>query len=66
MYCYVCANVGVMFKHSYYTCERIIIICTNGMGVRCSLLVTAPFFLQRPSTLICETEPSDIDALPFV
>ena len=39
---YVLANVGVMFEHSYCTCDRIIIIiCTNGMGVRCSLLVTA-------------------------
>ena len=65
----VCANVGVMFEHSYYTCECIIIICTNGMGVRCSLLATALFFLHRPNTFICETEPSDIAAhiaLPFV
>ena len=28
----LCANVGVMFERSYYTCERIIIICTNSMG----------------------------------
>ena len=27
----LCANVGVMFERSYYTCERII-ICTNSMG----------------------------------
>ena len=37
------ANVGVTFEHSYYTCERIIVSCTNVMGVRCSLLVTALF-----------------------
>ena len=56
---YVINNVGVMFEHSYYTCECIIIICTNGMGVRCS-----PSY--SPFTLICETEPSDVDTLPFV
>ena len=30
------------------------------MDVRCSLLVTALFFLHRPNTLVCEMEPSDI------
>ena len=44
-----CANVGVMFEHSYYTCEcGTNTIAYNSMGVRCSLPVTALF-------LHCET-----------
>ena len=39
----------------------------NGMGVRCSLLVTALFFVHRPNTLVCEMIYIDAHiALPFV
>ena len=40
----LCANAGVMSEHPYYTCGRISYSHNyNGMGVRCSLLVTALF-----------------------
>ena len=53
------AYVGVMFEHSHYTCERIIIITIRVIKWYGCMLFSpsySPFFLHRPNTLICETE----------
>ena len=54
-----CANVGVMFEHSYYS----ILVSVSSSSALMVWLFSSSFFLHRPNTLICETGPL---ALPFV